>query len=159
MGNLDRSRGQSMVEFALILPVFVLVLVGIFDVGRAVFAYNNVNNAARQGARLAIVDQSIPDIQAQAADAAQFGIATADIDVDFRAKATPDAPGSCAAEVPGDDNNLAGMTQCVAVVTVPYGFVAATPVIAQILGEITLTGESSFPVGFNCERPECPIGD
>ena len=46
-----------MVEFALVVPLFVLLLVGLFDVGRAVYAYNTVNNAAREAGRLAIVDQ------------------------------------------------------------------------------------------------------
>lgn len=46
------SRGQSMVEFALILPLLVLVLVGIFDIGRAFFAYIAITNAAREGARV-----------------------------------------------------------------------------------------------------------
>ena len=47
-----------MVEFALVLPVLILLLVGIFDFGRAVYAFNTVNNAAREGVRLAIVDQN-----------------------------------------------------------------------------------------------------
>ena len=41
------GRGQSLVEFALVLPVFVLVLVSLFDLGRGVFAYNTLTNAAR----------------------------------------------------------------------------------------------------------------
>ena len=48
----DKSRqGQSLLEFALILPVLVLVLVGVFDLGRALFALITINNAAREGAR------------------------------------------------------------------------------------------------------------
>lgn len=46
------SRGQSLVEFALILPLFVLLLVGVFDIGRAFFAYIAISNAAREGARV-----------------------------------------------------------------------------------------------------------
>src|SRR5262245_50873139 len=53
-----RSRGQSLVEFALVVPVFLLILMGILDFGRAVLAYNSLSNAARDGARVAIVDQS-----------------------------------------------------------------------------------------------------
>jgi Flp pilus assembly protein TadG len=62
----DRCAGQSLVEFALVLPVFVLVLVSLFDLGRAVFAYNTLTNAAREGARLAIVNQDVPTIVARA---------------------------------------------------------------------------------------------
>ena len=55
-----RGHGQSLVEFALVLPVFILVLVSLFDLGRAVFVYNTLTNAAREGARLAIVNQDVP---------------------------------------------------------------------------------------------------
>jgi Flp pilus assembly protein TadG len=160
MRKRRHSRGQSLVEFAVILPVFVLILFGIFDLGRAVFANTTVNNAAREGARHAIVDQTISDIQATAATSAvSLGIDPALVVVDLRNKSTPGTPDTCAAERPGENNNLTGMTQCIAVVTVEYDYSAATPVIGQLIGDITLTGESHFPVGFNCERPECPIGD
>jgi Flp pilus assembly protein TadG len=46
-------KGQSMVEFALILPLFVLFIIGIFELGRAFFAYIAITNAAREGARVA----------------------------------------------------------------------------------------------------------
>lgn len=57
IGALNRSkeRGQSLVELALILPVLMLVLVGIFDFGRAFYAYNALSNAAREGARYGTV--------------------------------------------------------------------------------------------------------
>jgi len=44
--------GQSMVEFALILPLFVLVIIGIFDLGRAFFAFIAISNGAREGTRV-----------------------------------------------------------------------------------------------------------
>ncbi len=44
--------GQSMIEFALILPLMVLVVVGIFELGRAFFAYIAISNAAREGVRM-----------------------------------------------------------------------------------------------------------
>lgn len=46
------GHGQSMVEFALILPLFVLFIVGIFELGRAFFSYIAITNAAREGARV-----------------------------------------------------------------------------------------------------------
>ena len=46
------TAGQSMVEFALILPLLVLFLVGIFDLGRAFFSYIAITNAAREGTRV-----------------------------------------------------------------------------------------------------------
>ena len=48
----QHQQGQSMVEFALILPLFVLFIVGIFELGRAFFAFIAITNAAREGARV-----------------------------------------------------------------------------------------------------------
>ena len=52
-----RSRGQAsqaLIEFALVSPVLLLLLFGIIDIGRAVFYYDTVNHAAREGARLVV---------------------------------------------------------------------------------------------------------
>ena len=50
------ERGQSLIEFALVLPVLVILLVGVFDLGRAVMLSETLNNAVREGARHAIVN-------------------------------------------------------------------------------------------------------
>ena len=50
-----RSRGQAMVEFALIAPLFFFLLFSIIEFGRAVYYIQMLNNAAREGARYAIV--------------------------------------------------------------------------------------------------------
>lgn len=47
-----RSRGQSLVEFALILPVFLLLVAGMTDFGMGLYSYMTVINAARDGARV-----------------------------------------------------------------------------------------------------------
>ena len=46
-----RQRGQTLVEFALILPVFLALTVCVIDVGRGVAIYNLTSEAARSGAR------------------------------------------------------------------------------------------------------------
>lgn len=51
------SRGQSLVETALVLPIFILMLLGLFDFGRAIYAWNTIGNAAREGGRVATVNQ------------------------------------------------------------------------------------------------------
>jgi Flp pilus assembly protein TadG len=51
-----RSRGQesqALIEFALISPLLLLLIFGIIDIGRAVFYYDTLNHAAREGARVA----------------------------------------------------------------------------------------------------------
>jgi len=46
-----RKRGQAMVEFALVLPIFMLILAGILDFGFALYSRITVINSAREGAR------------------------------------------------------------------------------------------------------------
>jgi len=51
-----RHRGQesqALIEFALISPILLLLIFGIIDIGRAVFYYDTLNHAAREGARAA----------------------------------------------------------------------------------------------------------
>ena len=50
-----RDIGQGLVEFALVLPIFLAILIGMVDIGRAVWANNAIANAAREGARYATV--------------------------------------------------------------------------------------------------------
>jgi len=49
------SAGQSMVEFAIILPVFLMLTVGVLDVARAAWAYLSLQDAVREGVRSAII--------------------------------------------------------------------------------------------------------
>jgi Flp pilus assembly protein TadG len=48
-------RGAAIVETALVLSVFLLLILGTFDLGIAVFRYNTLSQAARQGSRQAAV--------------------------------------------------------------------------------------------------------
>ncbi|MBI4788576.1 MAG: pilus assembly protein [Chloroflexi bacterium] len=49
------SRGQSLLEFALVLSVLMLLVMGLFDLGYAVFINNMLSEAAREGARAGII--------------------------------------------------------------------------------------------------------
>ena len=60
------SRGQALVEFALIIPLFLLVVVGIFEGGRALYTYSAMSNATREALREAIVHQNDAAIDARA---------------------------------------------------------------------------------------------
>lgn len=53
--QLRARRGQSMVEFALVGPLLFLMLFGMVDFGRAIFYSNEITNAAREGARIAVL--------------------------------------------------------------------------------------------------------
>jgi|SRR6478672_6174219 len=52
------SRAQALVEFALVAPLFFLLIFAVIDFGRYVYYVQILNNAAREGARYAIVHGS-----------------------------------------------------------------------------------------------------
>jgi len=49
-----RKSAQSLTEFALILPILMLILLGVVDFGRVFYYWTSIANAAREGARYAI---------------------------------------------------------------------------------------------------------
>lgn len=51
----DRERGQSLVEFAIIVPTLLILVFGIIDFGLALRSYITVTQATREGARYASV--------------------------------------------------------------------------------------------------------
>lgn len=118
-----RDRGAAAVEFALVLPVLLLVLCGIVDFGRALHAQVVLTQAAREGARLAALGAPDTVTRTKAAAGALSGVV-----VDVK---------TCPAKV---------TTATDAVVTVTYGFTFATPIDAIAntfggdIGPITLTG-------------------
>jgi Flp pilus assembly protein TadG len=158
---LRRSRpGQTLVEFALILPVFLLLLLGIMDLGRAVYDSSTLSNSAREGARLGITDQMCRDIWVRAKDHA-VGIA-ADTTVAIEVRDPAGAlVGTCPAIPTATDFVLSHYGDVVHV-TVTYTYQAATPVIGRIVGTISLKGESKFAIESPCTTPAlptCPLGD
>jgi len=48
------QQSQALIEFALVSPVLLLLIFGVIDIGRAVFYYDTLNHAAREGARVAV---------------------------------------------------------------------------------------------------------
>ena len=153
----DRSGGQALVEFALVFPVLVFVLFGIFDVGRAVYAYNTIANAAREGARIAAVNQLNPattdttcienmpvenlaspnwSIRACAASSAvSLGVQPSAVSVSYGPP--PNTSLSCSPTL---------YVGCIASVTVSYTWNPVTPVISNLLGHIAMTSTSQIPI-------------
>lgn len=59
MRRLTRSEGgQSTLEFAMVLPMLLLLLMGIIEFGRIISSYMIINNLAREGARFAAVGKT-----------------------------------------------------------------------------------------------------
>jgi Flp pilus assembly protein TadG len=138
------AKGQSLVEFALVFPVFILLLIGLFDFGRAVFAFNTISNASRESVRIAIVNQTEADVEAEAfKQAVSLGLAPADVTISY---GDPSGTGTCSSPFVG----------CRAAVTVQYTFVAATPVIGQIIGPFTMSSTTEMPVERECPDPDNP---
>ena len=59
------QSGQALVEFSLILPVFLMLLFGLVDFGRGFYTWQMVTNAAREGARAAAVQSDSATIDAK----------------------------------------------------------------------------------------------
>ncbi|MDY6992694.1 MAG: TadE family protein [Pseudomonadota bacterium] len=55
MKKFKAKSGQTLVEFTLVLPLLFILVMGLFDIGRAVFYYAVINTAAREGTRYAVV--------------------------------------------------------------------------------------------------------
>ncbi|HSL97065.1 MAG TPA: TadE/TadG family type IV pilus assembly protein [Candidatus Deferrimicrobiaceae bacterium] len=60
------SEGQALTEVALVAPLFFLMLFGIIDLGRVIWANDVVANAAREGARFASVHAGTPALTTEA---------------------------------------------------------------------------------------------
>ena len=53
--DLRSERAQALVEYALILPILLLPLFGIIELGMVVFSRSTIANAAREGARYGMI--------------------------------------------------------------------------------------------------------
>lgn len=145
-----RSRGQTIAEFALTVPIVILVLLGLFDLGRAVFMYNAITNAAREGARLAIVNQSEAKIEERAfGQAAMAEQDPAKLIVYFSDPASAPDANDCSPLAIG----------CNATVEYSSDFRAITPIIGGLVGTLTLTAESSVPIEYVCPNTQIPLAD
>jgi len=152
-----RLSGQAMVEFALVMPLLLILLLAIFDAGRVVFAYNSITNAAREGARLAIVNQDAASVRARANG--QVAIADTSpgaVTISFY-KAVPNAD-------PTTNDACSPLSAgCVVVVAYEATLQPITPIISNIVfsSGITLTATSMLPIEFVCPNPsltasKCP---
>jgi Flp pilus assembly protein TadG len=153
-----RSRGQGLMEFALVLPLIVFIVTGAVDLGRAVFAYNTLAAAARHGARVAAVNQlapadtvtscnedmpiedvTVPHWSAKACTAASaftLGVSPADVTLTY--------------SDPPDDALLDCSTvlhpNCLVTVSVTAVWHPITPVISSMVGSIDLSAQSEIPL-------------
>jgi hypothetical protein len=142
-----RARGQSVAEMAVALPLLVLLLCGLLDLGRAYYSYVTVTDAARDGARM-LVTSSGGTGPGSAAGCTAVKAAVVDLDT------SPTCPTSGTSPAAADV--LVGITcpdagACVGpsggvpvTVDVYYGFQLLTPLIRSLVpgGVIALHGHA-----------------
>ncbi len=143
-----RGRGQALAEFALIIPIFLLLLLAIFDMGRAVFIYNGLTNAAREGARLAIVNQDkalvLQRVQAMTFAGPVSNAGDLDDLVEYyQQESNGELGAECATITVG----------CIAVVKPTSDWTLITPILSSIIGPITLEARSELPIELVCPDP------
>lgn len=63
MKCLRNQKGQALVEFAIILPVILLMVMGIVQFGMMLNSYLSITNAAREGARVGIIGSTNTEIR------------------------------------------------------------------------------------------------
>jgi Flp pilus assembly protein TadG len=152
-----RSRGQALVEFAFVFPVIALMVFAFIDIGRAVFAYNTLSEAARQATRVAVVNQLDPvsgpwlcqsnrPVQntadpdwtwrgCAASSGATIGVQPADVSIAYSTPAGTDL--TCSPHL-----NVG----CLVTVTVNLRFTPITPVAGILIGEIPMSSTSEMPL-------------
>jgi Flp pilus assembly protein TadG len=137
----DSERGSAAVEFALLLPIFLILVFGIMDFGMLIYSQNVVNNAARDGARTATLggtlDQSV-NTTLSAASVLRGIAPTVSTTCTLANSTTP-----CPTWVSGT-SGTAPPSGATVKVTVNYSYVWITPVAVFIPGLGSSKAERGF---------------
>ena len=126
--RLTGERGTALLETALTLPLLLLVSVGIFEFGRAYQTWQVLTNAAREGARVAVMPSSAP------------GAAEARVRQYMQ---TGQLPNEAAATIVVNPNALVSIgtgtaTATVVTVNYPFPFIVLQPVARLLVSGSTL---------------------
>jgi Flp pilus assembly protein TadG len=114
---MKSQKGQSLVEFALVFPILILLLFGIMDFGRIFHAYLTIDHAGREAARAASIGKDDTTVKNTAVnDATGIVLTVGQVGV------TP-TPRTSGTDV---------------TITITYPITFLTPVIGSIVGPITL---------------------
>ncbi len=128
----QQFKAQTLVEFALILPIALFLIFGFFDIGRAVFNFASLSNSVREATRYAIVHKEAVNAAAMSSGYTElkqkvfdysFAIPASDITVDVIVTMQL-----------GPDGNPTETRDKISI-TATYLFVPVTPGIKQILGD------------------------
>lgn len=135
----EEQQGQATVEFALVFIIFAFIVMGIFDFGRGVAAYNAISHAAREGARMAIHSPGPPDYF-------QTG-RNANIVAEVRNR-TAMLPADDITVAISPEEESARTSGVIVTVQVSYEFTPVTPLISAVLpgGKITMSASGKSVV-------------
>jgi hypothetical protein len=143
-----RPRGQTVVEFALVLPVLILLLLFAIDFGRIFLGWVSLNNAARVGANYAALH---PDGWNSGSGPAEYDTLMAD---NLGAINCTPNPNPAADPVFGATKEPGELVR----VDLNCDFQVMTPIIGAVVGgTITVSSSASFPVSEGC-LAACPTG-
>jgi len=127
-----RSRGQALVEFAIIVPIFLMIAFATIDFGVALDASIGISNAAREGARLGATQPNTSAITARVHEVAGR-LDTADLGVSVSCKTSGGTP------CPG---GVAGATSGGSIVVhVTYSYRLMTPIAFGMVIPLGSTAE------------------
>ena len=135
--RLRSARGVELIEFALVLPVLLFVVTGIFDFGFLFQRYEVVINAAREGARLKSLPVTSTTADIQARVAAYLTGAGLDPSLATTAVNTVAIPVNQAGTVTANGNQV--------LVQYPYQFRCLSPIASFFggsFGTVTLSGSA-----------------
>lgn len=133
-------RGAAVVEFALVAPLFFMLVLGVIEFGQAFMVSQLINSAAREGARLAITDGSTnADVETVVTDVIQRSTTTDPNNVTVAVSVTEAAGNPSAAN---EVSNASKRDLCTVNVTVPYADVAL--ITGSFLQSVTLRGNCSM---------------
>jgi Flp pilus assembly protein TadG len=130
-GRRSGQRGAAMLEVALTLPLMLLVAVGIFEFGRAFLCWQVLTNAAREGARVAVLPNAQTDaVQARVRAYMEAG----------HLPGYPAYSGTSIALNPTATISIGTGTATASVVTVqyPFSFMVLNPIARLVVGESSL---------------------
>jgi Flp pilus assembly protein TadG len=138
--NDRRERGSVAVEFALLLPVLLLLVFGIIDFGRAINDQITITQAAREGVRLAALGYSSAavDTRTESAAAPTLTLTSANITV------TPATSPACASGAGAGVDAVVKVTYSFQFIT-PVGAFAAMFGTASFGTTLSLTASGEMP--------------
>jgi Flp pilus assembly protein TadG len=136
-----RERGAAAVEFALVLPVLVVILLGIIDFGLAMNAQAVTANAAREGARTASLGGTSSEASAAAKSATVSLLNTDSSNPSVTVTCRTPANTTCASGY--DTDRESGGT---VIVTVSYVYTWISPAILGLPGSTTINKTSEMRI-------------